>query len=71
MFISDKAVQRQTTRQRDDQTDKKQTFHRSTTLQAGPINQVDNEEVVLTQTVALLPPPLIFGRIPKCFHRAV
>ena len=43
MFISDEAVQRQTFRQRDDQTDKKQTFHRSTTLQAGPINQVDND----------------------------
>ena len=26
-----------------------------------------SEEAVLTQTLALLPPPLIFGRIPKCF----
>ena len=28
-----------------------------------------SEEAVLTQTLAPLPPPLIFGRIPKCFDR--
>ena len=26
---------------------------------------------VLTQTLALLPPPRIFGKIPKYFHTAV
>ena len=30
-------------RQRDEQTDKNQTFYQTTTLQAGPINQVDND----------------------------
>ena len=30
-----------------------------------------SEEAVLTQTLALLPLPLIFGRIPKCFDTAV
>ena len=30
-----------------------------------------SEEAVLTQTLALLFPPLIFGRIPKCFDAAV
>ena len=30
-----------------------------------------SEEAVLTQTLPLLPPPLIFGRIPKCFDTAV
>ena len=30
-----------------------------------------SEEAVLTQTLALLLPPLIFGRIPKCFDTAV
>ena len=30
-----------------------------------------SEEVVLTQTLAPLPPPLIFGRILKCFDTAV
>ena len=29
--------------QRDDQTDEKQTFYQTTTLQAGPINQVDDD----------------------------
>ena len=29
--------------QRDEQTDKRQTFYQTTTLQAGPINQVDND----------------------------
>ena len=29
------------------------------------------EEAVLTQTLALLPPPRIFGRISKCFDTAV
>ena len=29
------------------------------------------EEAVLTQTLALLPPLLIFGRTPKCFDTAV
>ena len=28
--------------QRDDQTDKKQTFYRTTRLQADPVNQVDH-----------------------------
>ena len=42
MYILDKAVQSQTARQRDDQTDGKRTFHRTDTLQAGPINQKDN-----------------------------
>ena len=30
-----------------------------------------SEEVALTQPLALLLPPLIFGRIPKCFDTAV
>ena len=30
-----------------------------------------SEEAVLTQTLALLFPSLIFGRIPKCFDAAV
>ena len=30
-----------------------------------------SEEDVLTQTLALLPPPLIFGRIPKGFRTEV
>ena len=29
--------------QRDDQTDEKQTFYQTITLQAGPINQVDDD----------------------------
>ena len=41
--ISGEAIHRQTARQRDDQTDKKMTFHRTATLQASPINQVDND----------------------------
>ena len=32
---------------------------------------IHSEEAVLTQTLALLPPPLILGRIPKCFDTAV
>ena len=28
-------------------------------------------EAVLAQTLPLLPPPLIFGRIPECFDTAV
>ena len=43
IYISDEAVHSQTARQIDDQTDKKETFHRTTTLQAGPINQVEND----------------------------
>ena len=35
-------IYRQTTRQRDDQTDKKETFLRTNTLQPYPMNQVDN-----------------------------
>ena len=44
MYIctSDKAVHSQKARQRDDQIDRKQIFHKTITLQAGPINQVDN-----------------------------
>ena len=30
-----------------------------------------SKEAVLTSTLALLPPPLVFGRIRKCFDRAV
>ena len=30
-----------------------------------------SEEAALTQTLALLPPPLIFGRVPKCFNTTV
>ena len=41
-YILDEAVHSQTTRQRDDQADRKQTFHWTTTSQAGPRNQVDN-----------------------------
>ena len=29
------------------------------------------EKAILTQTMKLLPPPLIFGRTPKCFETAV
>ena len=29
------------------------------------------EVAVLTQTLTLLPPPRIFGNIPKCFDTAV
>ena len=43
IHVLDEAVHSQTARQRDDQTDRKQTFHRTTTLQAGPINQEDND----------------------------
>ena len=41
--ISEEDVQRQTTRQIDDQTVKKQNFHRTIALEAGPINQVESE----------------------------
>ena len=30
-----------------------------------------SEEIVLTQTLTLLRPPIIFGKIPKCFDTAV
>ena len=30
-----------------------------------------SEEAVFTQTLELLPPSLIFGRIPKCFDTVV
>ena len=43
IYILDEAVDSKTAKQRDDQTDRKQTFHRTTTPQAGPINQVDTE----------------------------
>ena len=43
IYISDEAVHSQTARPRNQQTDRKQTFHRTTTLQAGLINQVDND----------------------------
>ena len=42
IYFSDEAAHNQTARPRDDQADKKQTFHRTNTLQAGLINQVDN-----------------------------
>ena len=32
---------------------------------------IPSKEAVFTQTLALLPPPLISGRNPKCFHTAV
>ena len=43
IYISDEAVHSQTAWPRDDWTDRKQTFHRTTTLQVGLINQVDND----------------------------
>ena len=42
VYNSDEAVQSQKARQRDDHTDRKQTYYRTTTLQAGPVNQIDN-----------------------------
>ena len=30
-----------------------------------------SEEAVLTQALTPLPPPLIFGKIPKCFDTTV
>ena len=42
IYISDEAVHSQTARKKDEQTDRKQTFHRTTTLQAGLIKQLDN-----------------------------
>ena len=60
--------------QRDDRTDKKQTFYWTTTLQADPINQVDHDffwRDCLQIASSLLPAPLILGRIPKCFDTAV
>ena len=43
IYISGEAVHSQTARQRDDQIDRKHTFHKTTTLQTGPINQVEND----------------------------
>ena len=43
IYISDEAVQSQTGRPSDKQIDRKQMFHGTTTLQAGLINQVDND----------------------------
>ena len=43
IYISDEAVQSQTARPRDKQTDRKQIFHGTTTLQTGLINQVDTD----------------------------
>ena len=59
IYISDEAVHSQLARPRDEQTDRKQTFHRTTTLQAGLINQVDNDYLitVLTQTLPLASSP--------------
>ena len=58
--------------------------HRTTTLRVlphykpsqltnTPIKQtlIAAEEAVLTQTLTLLPPLLIFGRTPKCFDKVV
>ena len=42
-YIADEAVHSQMTRLRDDQTDRKETFPRSITLQTDLINQVDND----------------------------
>ena len=42
-YISGEAVHSQTAGHRDDQTDKNQTFHRTTTLQADPVNQADKD----------------------------
>ena len=42
MYISDENVHSQKTRKRDGHIDRRQTFHRTTTLQADPINHVDN-----------------------------
>ena len=42
IYISDEALYSHMARPRDEQTDRKQTFHRNTTLQAGLINQVYN-----------------------------
>ena len=55
-------------RQRGNQTYKKQILHRN---QQTKKTMIHSEEAVSTQTLALLPPPLIFGRIPKCFDTAV
>ena len=43
IYISDEAVHSQKARQRDDQIDRKQTFHRITTLQTGPINHIESD----------------------------
>ena len=43
IYLLDEAVHSQTARQRDHQADRKQTFHRTTILQARPINQEDND----------------------------
>ena len=55
-FFSGEAVHSQAARQRDDQTDRKQA--------RGCL-------VFFTQTLGILPPPLMFGRIPICFDTAV
>lgn len=90
MYISDEVFDSHTGRQKDDWTDRKRTFHRTTTLHAKrhyrPSNFIElphhitlqtkptmliAEEAVLTQTLALLTPSLIFGRIPKFSDKAV
>ena len=43
IYISDEAVHSQTNSSRHKQTDRKKIFHGTTTLQAGLINQVDND----------------------------
>ena len=43
VYISDKAIHSQTDRLRHEQTHNKQTFLRTTTLQADLINQLDND----------------------------
>ena len=43
IYILDEAVDSKTARLRDDQTDRKQTFHRTTTVQAGPVNHEDKQ----------------------------
>ena len=54
--------------------------HRTTALPVSPHCKLlqfietptkQTEEALLTQTLALLPPLLIFGRTPKCFDTAV
>ena len=40
-------------------------------VQLAKKTMIISEEDVLTHPLALLPPPLIFGRIPKCFDTAV
>ena len=74
IYSSGEAVHRQTGRQRDNHIDRKWTFYRTTTLHASPINQADfiaAEEVLLTWTLVLFSPPLIFEKIPKRFDKVV